>query len=65
MEINSKRELHNIGINHSADSDYGNFIKLYGECTKKPYNSLTLRYILRYQRVILQDLQKKLFDSYV
>ena len=42
MNINNKRELQNIAINHSADIDYGDFIKIYRECTKKPYNFLTI-----------------------
>ena len=29
MKINSKRELKNIAINHSADIDYKDFIKIY------------------------------------
>ena len=33
MKINNKRELHNIAINHSADIDYQDFIKIYRECT--------------------------------
>ena len=28
MKINNKRELQNIAINHSADIDYGNFVKI-------------------------------------
>ena len=36
MKINNKRKLQNIAINHSADIDYGNFIKIYRECTKEP-----------------------------
>ena len=34
MTINNKIELQNITINHSADIDYNNFIKLYRKCTK-------------------------------
>ena len=41
MKINNKRELQNIAINHSADIDYKDFIKIYRECTKEPYNLLT------------------------
>ena len=41
MKINNKRELQNIAINHSADIDYIDFIKIYRECTKEPYNFLT------------------------
>ena len=42
MKINNKRELQNIAINHSADIDYKDFLKIYRECTKEPYNSLTI-----------------------
>ena len=41
MKIN-KRELQNIAINHSADIDYKDFIKVYREFTKEPYNFLTI-----------------------
>ena len=34
MKINNKRELQNIAINHSADIDYQDFMKIYRECTK-------------------------------
>ena len=33
MKINNKRELQNIGINHSADIDSNDFVKIYRECT--------------------------------
>ena len=42
MKINKKREVQNIAINHSADIDYQDFIKIYRECTKVPYNFLTI-----------------------
>ena len=42
MKINDKRELQNIAINHSADIDYKDFTKIYRECTKEPYNFLTI-----------------------
>ena len=42
MKINNKRELQNIAINHSADIDENDFIKIYRECTKEPYNFLAL-----------------------
>ena len=46
MKINNKRELQNIAINHSADIGYQDFTKSYRECTKKPYNFLTIDSIL-------------------
>ena len=42
MKINNKRELQNIAINHSADIDYKDFIEIYRECTKEPYNILNI-----------------------
>ena len=42
MKINNKRELQNIAINHSADIDYNDFVKIYRECTRKPYSFLTI-----------------------
>ena len=42
MKINNKRELQNIAINHSADIDYKNFIEMYREFTKEPYNFLVI-----------------------
>ena len=46
MKIDNKRKLKNIAINHSADIDYQDFIKVYRECTKEPYNFLTIDTIL-------------------
>ena len=42
MKINNKRELQNIAVNHSADIDYKDFMKIYRECTKEPCNFLTI-----------------------
>ena len=42
MNINNRKELQNIAINHSADIDYKDFMKIYRKCTKKPYNFLTI-----------------------
>ena len=41
MKINSKIELQNIAINHSADIHYQDFLKICRECTKEPYNFWT------------------------
>ena len=41
MKINTKTELRNIAINHSADIDYNDFLKIYRECTKESYYFLT------------------------
>ena len=42
MKIHNKRELQQIAINHSADIDYKNFLKIYRKCTKEPYSFLTI-----------------------
>ena len=42
MKIKNKRELQNIKINQSADIDYKDFIKIYKEYTKEPFNFLTI-----------------------
>ena len=42
FKLNNKRELQNIVINHSADIDYKDFIKIYRDCTKELFNFLTI-----------------------
>ena len=42
MKINNRRELQNIAINHSADIDYNDFVKIYRECTRELYSFLTI-----------------------
>ena len=42
MKIHNKRELQKIAINHSADIDYKDFMKIYRNCTKEPYSFLTI-----------------------
>ena len=61
MKINNKRELQNIAINHSADIDYKDFIKTYRECTKEPYNFLTIDTTLSSSN--LKRFRKNLFDT--
>ena len=34
FKLNSKRELPSIAINHSADIDYKDFVKIYKDCKK-------------------------------
>ena len=38
MKINNRKKLQNIAINLSADIDYKDFMKIYRECTREPYN---------------------------
>ena len=61
VNINIKRELQNIGINHSADIDYQDFMKLYRECTREPYNFLTIDTTLPASDPL--RFRKKLFKS--
>ena len=61
MKINNKRELQNIAINHSADTDYKDFIKIYRECTKEPYNFLTIDTTLPSTNPL--RFRKNLFDT--
>ena len=42
MKINNRKELLNIAINHSADIDYNDCVRIYRECTRKPYPFLTI-----------------------
>ena len=62
MKINNKRELQNIAINHSADIDYRDFMKIYRECTNEPFNFLTIDTTLpasnplRFRRNFLESL---------
>ena len=41
-KINNNRELQNIAINHSADIDYKEFMKIYRKCTREPYSFFTI-----------------------
>ena len=62
MKINSKIELQNIAINHSADIDYKDFVKIYRECTKEPYSFLTIDTTLPASDSL--RFRKNLFQSY-
>ena len=42
MKINNRRNLRNIAIDDSADIDYKDFMKIYIECTKEPFNFLVI-----------------------
>ena len=42
FKLNDKRELQNTAINHSADIDYKDFVNIYRNCTKEPYNFSTI-----------------------
>ena len=61
MNFNNKRELQNIAINHSTDIDYQDFIKIYKECTKEPYNVLTKDTTLPASNLL--RFRKNMYDS--
>ena len=61
MKINSKIELQNIAVNHSADIDYKDFIKICRECTKEPYNFMTIDATLPSTNPL--RFRKNLFDT--
>ena len=64
MKINNRKELQNIAINYSADiTDYKDFMKSYIECTKEPFNFLTIGTTLPASGSL--RFRKNLFDSYV
>ena len=42
MKIHNRRELKQIAIDHSADIDYKDFLKINRNCTKEPYSFLTI-----------------------
>ena len=63
MKINNRKELQSIAINHSADIDYKDFMKIYRECTKEPFKFLTIDTTLPASDPLI--FRKNLFDSYV
>ena len=60
IKINNRKELQNITINHSADSDHKDFMKIYRECTREPF--LTIDTTLPADNPL--RFSKNLFDSY-
>ena len=62
MKISNKRELKNIAINHSPEIDSQDFKKIYRECSKEPYNFLTIDNTLPASDPL--RFRKNLFDSY-
>ena len=62
MKINNRKELQNTAINHSADIDYKDFMNIYRECTKEPFNFLTIDTTLPASDPL--RFRKNLFDSY-
>ena len=62
MKINNRRQLQNIAINHPADIDYKDFMKIYREYTKEPFHFLTIDTTLPARDPL--RFRKNLFDSY-
>ena len=62
MKISNRIELKNIATDHSADVDYQDFKKAYRECTKEPYNVLTIDTTLPASDPL--RFRKNLFGSY-
>ena len=62
MKIHNKRELQQFSINHSADNDYKDFMKVYKNCTNEPYYFLTIETtlpandLLRFRKKFLDPL---------
>ena len=61
LKINNKKELQNIAIIHSTDINYKDFIKIYRDCTKEPFNFLTIDTTLPASDPL--RVKKKLFES--
>ena len=61
MKISSRKDLQNIEIDHSADIDYKDFMKIYRECTREPFNILTTDTTLPASNPL--KFRKKSFDS--
>ena len=62
MKIHKKKEWQNIAINHSADIDYKDLVKIYIDFTKEPYTFLTIDTKLPASNHL--RFRKKLFLSY-
>ena len=64
MKIHKKRVLQNVTANHSADTDYKYFMRIYRNCTSEPYYFLTIDTtlpadnLLRFRKNLLNLLYK-------
>ena len=61
MKTHNKRDLQQFAINHSADIDYKDFMKIYRNCTNEPYSLLTIDTKLPADNHL--RFRKKLLDS--
>ena len=46
IEISNKRELQQIALNHSSDTEFKDFMKLYKHYTKEPFSFLVNDFII-------------------
>ena len=60
FKLNNKRELQNIAINDSADIDYKDFIKIYRDCTKEPFNFLTIDTTQPVNKKVIKNIDESL-----
>ena len=64
IKIHNNRELQNIAINHSADIDYKDFIKIYRKFKSKPSSFFTINTtlpadnLLRFRTNLLDSLKR-------
>ena len=64
MKIPNKKELQQIGFNHSSDIDFQDFMTLYKKCTAKPYSFLLINATLAsdnsscFRKNLLEGIQK-------
>ena len=61
MKISNKKYLQNIASSHSTDINYNSFNRMYRECTREPFNFLTIDTTLPASDPL--RFRKHLFDS--
>ena len=61
MKINNTKEFQFIATDHSADTDYKDFMEIYTECTREPFNFLTIDDTLPVSNPL--RFRKNLFES--
>ena len=61
MQIHSRKELQNIAINHSADIEYRDCLRIYRNSTNEPYSFLTIDITLTADN--LMRFRKNFLDS--
>ena len=61
LKIHNRKELQQIAIDHSADIDYKDFLKIYRNCTQEPYSFFTINTILSFSDPL--KVRKNFLDS--